>query len=96
MTRDDQFFEADPITVYGQVCRRVFFVELVERFFKLVEADPVLRPIYPQDLEPGKAHLACFWAQYWDGPAQYMLERGHPRPRPRHIPFPVGQTERDA
>ena len=54
------------------------FVELVERFYALVEADEVLRPLYPEDLEPGKRALALFWAQYWGGPRQYEAERGHP------------------
>ena len=73
-----------------------FFVELVERFYQFVETDLSLRPLYPEDLEPGKAHLAAFLAQYWGGPLRYSLERGHPRLRQRHMPFPIGQKERDA
>jgi truncated hemoglobin YjbI len=34
--------------------------------------------MYPEDLEPGKHHLALFLAQYWGGGAVYGLERGHP------------------
>ena len=73
-----------------------FFVELVERFYQSVEADLSLRRLYPEDLEPGKAHLAAFLAQYWGGPLRYSLERGHPRLRQRHMQFPIGQKERDA
>ena len=65
------------------------FVELVERFYALVEADEVLRPLYPDDLEPGKRALALFWAQYWGGPRQYEAERGHPMLRRRHAPFAI-------
>lgn len=36
-----------------------------------------------------------FLAQYWGGPRTYMEERGHPRLRMRHAPFPVGSLERD-
>jgi hemoglobin len=96
MTQGDQYLKAEAITVYELVGGAEFFVELVERFYRLVEVDPVLRPLYPQDLEPGKAHLALFLAQYWGGPSQYTLERGHPRLRQRHMPFPIGQKERDA
>ena len=82
------------------LCERVggyqFFVELVERFYQSVEADLSLRRLYPEDLEPGKTHLAAFLAQYWGGPLRYSLERGHPRLRQRHMQFPIGQKERDA
>jgi hemoglobin len=65
------------------------FFALVERFYALVERDEVLRPVYPEDLEPGKRALALFLAQYWGGPRTYEQERGHPRLRMRHAPFEV-------
>lgn len=83
-------------TLYESVGGRSFFVELVERFYKLVESDPALRLLYPEDLEPGKGHLSSFLAQYWGGPHNYSLDRGHPRLRQRHMRFPIGQKERDA
>ena len=83
-------------TIYERVGGYQFFVELVEQFYQFVEVDLSLRPLYPEDLEPGKAHLAAFLAQYWGGPHRYSLERGHPRLRQRHMPFPIGQKERDA
>lgn len=65
------------------------FLELVERFYGRVEEDEVLRPVYPEDLEPGKRRLGLFLAQYWGGPPTYSEERGHPRLRQRHAPFEV-------
>lgn len=65
------------------------FLELVERFYGRVEQDEVLRPVYPEDLEPGKRRLGLFLAQYWGGPATYSAERGHPRLRQRHASFEV-------
>jgi hemoglobin len=73
-----------------------WFVQLVERFYAGVEADPVLRPLYPDDLTPSRDHLAGFLVQYWGGPTTYSDERGHPRLRMRHIPFAIGAAERDA
>lgn len=67
------------------------FHRLIERFYARVAQDPVLRPMYPEDLEPGKHALALFFAQYWGGPEQYAAERGHPRLRMRHAPFPITQ-----
>ena len=83
-------------TLYERVGGEQFFVELVERFYQLVENDFSLRALYPKDLEPGKAHLAAFLIQYWGGPHRYSIKRGHPRLRMRHMPFSIGQKERDA
>ena len=93
--QDNSGSQNEVTAIYERVGGYQFFVELVERFYQFVEADSSLRPLYPEDLEPGKAHLAAFLAQYWGGPRQYSLERGHPRLRQRHMPFPIGQKERD-
>jgi hemoglobin len=65
------------------------FVRLVDAFYVRVERDEVLRPMYPDDLEPGKRHLALFLAQYFGATDAYSSERGHPRLRMRHAPFPI-------
>jgi hemoglobin len=65
------------------------FVRLVDAFYVRVEQDPVLRPMYPDDLGPGKAHLALFLAQYFGATDAYSSQRGHPRLRMRHAPFPI-------
>ena len=83
----------DGTTVYEQVGGTEFFTTLVERFYTHVEQDPLLRPLYPEDLEPGKAHLAGFLVQYWGGPGTYREERGHPRLRMRHAPFVIGPDQ---
>ncbi len=79
-----------PHEVHDAVGGRPAFVRLVESFYARVEGDEVLRPMYPDDLEPGKRHLALFLAQYWGGGDVYGRERGHPRLRMRHAAFPVG------
>jgi len=84
------------VTLYELVGGDAWFVALVDRFYDRVEADPVLRPLYPEDMDPSRAHLAGFLVQYWGGPATYSAERGHPRLRMRHFPFRIGQAERDA
>lgn len=73
-----------------------FFEDLVERFYRGVAADLLLRPLYPDDLTEPKRHLTLFLAQYWGGPSTYSDERGHPRLRMRHAPFVIGEAERDA
>ncbi len=86
----------DGLNVYEAVGGGDFFVALVDRFYARVAVDPVLRPLYPDDLSPSRAHLASFLVQYWGGPTTYSEERGHPRLRLRHAGFAVGPAERDA
>ena len=73
-----------------------FFDALVEAFYTGVATDPLLRPMYPDDLAESKAHLALFLGQYWGGPEEYNQVRGHPRLRMRHAPFVIGPTEAEA
>ena len=83
-------------SVYEAVGGMLFFEDLVGRFYARVEHDPVLRPLYPDDLGPAREHLTLFLAQYWGGPTTYSDERGHPRLRMRHSRFRVTTVERDA
>ncbi|MDE3108110.1 MAG: globin, partial [Acidobacteriota bacterium] len=64
--------------------------------YEAVEADELLRPMYPSDLTDAKRHLELFLIQYWGGPRTYEVERGHPRLRQRHAPFRVTKRARDA
>ncbi len=68
---------------------------IVDGFYQRVEQDPLLRPMYPPDLEESKRRLFLFLAQFFGGPATYSQERGHPRLRMRHFPFAIDQRARD-
>ncbi|HUD69770.1 MAG TPA: globin [Acidimicrobiales bacterium] len=84
------------LTLYERVGGEAFFVALVARFYAGVAADPLLRPMYPDDLTDARDHLALFLVQYWGGPRTYSDTRGHPRLRMRHAPFVVDDAARDA
>ncbi len=72
------------------------FVRLVDEFYRGVAADPLLRPLYPEeDLGPAAQRLTMFLEQYWGGPTTYSETRGHPRLRLRHAPFAVSPQARD-
>lgn len=83
-------------SVFDAVGGEGFFVDLVERFYARVAADPLLRPLYPDDLAPSIEHMSLFLQQYWGGPGTYSELRGHPRLRQRHLPFVITEAERDA
>lgn len=87
----------DEPSLYERVGGMPFFERLAAAFYRGVAADPVLRRLYPEDdLGPAERRLCLFTAQYWGGPATYSDERGHPRLRGRHYPFPIGEAEREA
>lgn len=83
-------------TLYERVGGDETFLALVESFYRRIEADPLLRPLFPADLEAGKHHQFLFLTQYWGGPARYQVERGHPRLRMRHADFDIDSAVRDA
>lgn len=87
---------AERQSLYERVGGEAWFVELIDRFYDLVDNDPVLRPLYPVDLAAPKQRLTDFLIQRWGGPPKYTATRGHPRLRMRHFPFPIGAAERDA
>jgi hemoglobin len=93
---DGQVEDGQVENVYEAVGGQSFFDELVERFYRRVAVDPLLRPLYPDDLTGPERHLALFLGQYWGGPTTYSDQRGHPRLRMRHVPFVIGEPERDA
>ena len=85
-----------PDRLYVRAGGMAFFEGLVDRFYDGVEADPDLRPVYPEpDLAGARHRLTLFLAQYWGGPTTYDQERGQPRLRMRHAPFAIGAAERD-
>jgi len=86
-----------PESFYEEIGGGPTFIGIVSRFYSIVERDPILRPLYPeQDLGPAAVRLRMFLEQYWGGPRTYSEQRGHPRLRMRHAPFAIGPAERDA
>ncbi len=69
---------------------------LLEAFYSRVKTDDVICPLYPDDdWEGSEQRLRDFLLYRFGGPSTYIEERGHPRLRTRHMPFPIGITERD-
>ena len=72
------------------------FRRLIRAFYSQIPQDDILGPIYPADDFPGaEERLRDFLIFRFGGPARYIENRGHPRLRMRHAPFPVDAAGRD-
>ena len=71
---------------------------LVDRFYDLMDTLPEAAPIrapHPGDLTGSREKLRLFLTGWLGGPPLYVERYGHPRLRARHLPFPIGEAERD-
>ena len=72
------------------------FTRLVAAFYRQVPQDDLLGPMYPaKDLRGAEQRLRDFLIGRFGGPQTYIEQRGHPRLRARHSPFPINETARD-
>jgi hemoglobin len=72
------------------------FARLVSAFSRQIPQDNLLGPMYAaRDLEGAEQRLRDFVIYRFRGPQRYIEQRGHPRLRARHFPFPINQTARD-
>jgi hemoglobin len=71
---------------------------LVERFYQLMDSEPeyyAIRKLHPQDLSGSAEKLYLFLSGWLGGPPLYQQKFGHPFLRARHLPFSIGELERD-
>jgi hemoglobin len=85
-------------TLYEQIGGEATIRKLVDRFYELMDADPQaagIRALHPADLAGSREKLFLFLSGWMGGPPLYVQRHGHPRLRARHLPFPIGEAERD-
>lgn len=72
------------------------FQRLIAAFYRQVPDDDILGPMYPaDDMEGAEQRLRDFLIGRFGGPQRYIEQRGHPRLRARHVPFPIDAQARD-
>lgn len=72
------------------------FAPLIAAFYRRVRNDDLVGGMYPQDDWEGAEDRLRQFMEFRFGISQrYILERGHPRLRMRHMPFRIGEAERD-
>lgn len=88
--------EYRPNTIYEAIGGAERVRSIVESFYPKVQADPLLGPIFPEDIRPVMEKQYMFLSQFFGGPSLYSDEYGHPMMRGRHLPFPVTPERAEA
>jgi hemoglobin len=71
---------------------------LVDRFYDLMDLEPAyarLRALHPAALEGSRDKLFWYLCGWLGGPNHYIERFGHPMLRARHLPYAIGNAERD-
>lgn len=85
-------------THYQRIGGEEIIRRLVDRFYDLMDEDPDfygIRKMHAKDLTEARSKLFMFLSGWTGGPQLYMEKFGHPRLRQRHLPFAIGEMERD-
>lgn len=88
----------DP-TPFEQIGGQLTVDRIIDLFYDRMDSLPqarIIRVMHPEDLGATRAVLKRYLAEWLGGPQAYSQERGHPRLRARHLPFSIGDAERDA
>ncbi|MGQ9806115.1 MAG: group II truncated hemoglobin [Chlorobiales bacterium] len=85
-------------TLYEQLGGEAKVRELVDTFYEIMDSDArakKIRDLHPRDLRLSREKLFMFLSGWMGGEPLYIKKYGHPRLRARHLPFPIGEEERD-
>lgn len=72
--------------------------KLVHEFYRIMDSNPgysVIRNLHPKELKTSEEKLVLFLTGWSGGPPVYVQKYGHPRLKARHLPFAIGNEERD-
>ena len=72
--------------------------QLVDTFYDIMDSDPkaaIIRRLHPADLTMSREKLFMFLTGWTGGPQLYIERYGNPFLRRRHLPFSIGESERD-
>ncbi len=85
-------------TPYNSIGGEQAILTLVDRFYFYMDNLPEakgLRAIHQPNLSSAKDKLFKFLSGWLGGPNLFIEEFGHPMLRARHLPFVIGESERD-
>ncbi len=85
-------------TPYGYIGGEQAIHLLVDRFYFYMDTLPEaqgIRAIHQPSLASANSRLFKFLSGWLGGPNLFIEEFGHPMLRARHLPFKIGESERD-
>jgi hemoglobin len=89
---------AAPHTPYELLGGDAGIRRLVDRFYDLIDTAPeaaTIRALHAASLKTSREKLYMYLTGWTGGPPIYVEKFGHPRLRARHLPFSIGERERD-
>jgi hemoglobin len=90
--------QSNPLTHYQRIGGEEKVRALVQRFYDHMDSFPEaydIRKLHQPDLQTARDKLYKFLCGWMGGPQLYIEQYGHPMLRRRHLPFPIGDAERD-
>ncbi|KAF0814308.1 Group 2 truncated hemoglobin YjbI [Andreprevotia sp. IGB-42] len=90
--------EVQEMTPYHLLGGEAVLRQLVDRFYDIMATDPVAADIHAMhaaDTTEIRQKFFEFLSGWMGGPQLFVEKYGHPRLRMRHMPFAIGETERD-
>ena len=88
----------EKVTIYEAIGGMGQIEALTARFYELMDSVPqfaTIRALHPADLQSSRDKLFMFLSGWLGGPDLYVQNIGHPMLRRRHLPFAIGEAERD-
>jgi len=90
--------QSDSRTFYERIGGEAPLRRLVQRFYHHMDELPeteTIRRMHAPDLKSAEDKLFMFLSGWMGGPSLFIEKFGHPRLRMRHMPFSIGESERD-
>jgi hemoglobin len=85
-------------TPYQLIGGESTLARLCNRFYELMDSVPqfaTMRALHPVELQSSQDKLYMFLSGWLGGPDLNVENIGHPMLRRRHLPFAIGESERD-
>ena len=89
-------FIAAVSTIYERIGGATTVRRIVEAFYPIVQNDPIIGPLFPDNIHPVMEKQYLFLTQFFGGPALYSDQYGHPMMRARHMAFPITDERAEA
>jgi len=86
------------LTPYDLIGGEQAILNWVDRFYFYMDSLPEtqgIRAIHQPNLDSAKSKLFKYLSGWLGGPDLFVEEFGHPMLRARHLPFVIGESERD-